>query len=63
MRYSPYQLLIAGFLPTDILYEVILKEEELQEDPAKSEAQNIMRYGRHQILPSFWNLLVWHPRN
>ena len=43
-------------------FEVILKEEELQEDPAKSEAQNIMRYGRHQILPSFWNLLVWHPR-
>jgi len=38
--------------------KVILKEEELQEDPAKSEAQNIMRYGRHQILPSFWNLLI-----
>eukprot|EP00440_Ansanella_granifera_P019030 gb/GFBE01020680.1/.p1 GENE.gb/GFBE01020680.1/~~gb/GFBE01020680.1/.p1 ORF type:complete len:548 (+),score=136.18 gb/GFBE01020680.1/:1-1644(+) len=37
--------------------KVILNEEEAPEDPAKSEAQNIMRFGRHQILPSFWNLL------
>jgi len=38
--------------------KVILNEEDLPEDPAKSEAQNIMRFGRHQILPSFWNLLI-----
>eukprot|EP00913_Durusdinium_trenchii_P027458 g25753.t1 len=38
--------------------KVFLKEEELPEDAAKSEAQNIMRFGRHQILPSFWNLLI-----
>lgn len=38
--------------------KVILNEEELPADPAKSEAQNIMRFGRHQILPSFWNLLI-----
>ena len=27
----------------------------------KLEAQNIMRFGRHQILPSFWYLLVAAP--
>mmetsp|Transcript_101152 Transcript_101152/g.179582 ORF Transcript_101152/g.179582 Transcript_101152/m.179582 type:complete len:551 (-) Transcript_101152:105-1757(-) len=38
--------------------KVILNEDEAPEDPNKSEAQNIMRFGRHQILPSFWNMLI-----
>lgn len=38
--------------------KVIVNEMEAPEDPTKSEAQNIMRFGRHQILPSFWNLLI-----
>eukprot|EP00931_Biecheleriopsis_adriatica_P024407 TRINITY_DN15217_c0_g1_i1.p1 TRINITY_DN15217_c0_g1~~TRINITY_DN15217_c0_g1_i1.p1 ORF type:complete len:572 (-),score=154.72 TRINITY_DN15217_c0_g1_i1:42-1688(-) len=38
--------------------KVVLNEEEVPEDPAKSEAQNIMRFGRHQILPAFWNMLI-----
>jgi len=38
--------------------KAILDEEAAPEDPTKSEAQNIMRYGRHQILPAFWNLLI-----
>jgi len=36
----------------------LLNEEALPEDPARSDAQNIMRFGRHQVLPSFWQLLV-----
>ena len=28
---------------------------------AQHKAQNIMRFGRHQILPSFWNLLARDP--
>jgi hypothetical protein len=27
-------------------------------DPSKSVAQNIMRFGRHSIVPSFWQLLI-----
>lgn len=38
--------------------KVSLKEDEVPEDPTKTEAQNIMRFGRHQILPSFWYLLI-----
>ena len=54
--------------------QVTLQEDEVPEDPAKTEvetkaltpsrglkcceAQNIMRFGRHQILPSFWYLLA-----
>lgn len=38
--------------------KVILDEKEVPEDEAKSEAQNIMRYGRHQVLPAFWQLLT-----
>jgi hypothetical protein len=38
--------------------KAILNEDELPEDPNRSDAQNIMRFGRHQILPSFWQLLV-----
>lgn len=36
----------------------ILNEEEVPEDPSRSEAQAIMRFGRHQVLPSFWHLLA-----
>jgi len=35
----------------------ILSEDEVPEDPSRSEAQAIMRFGRHQVLPSFWHLL------
>eukprot|EP00933_Yihiella_yeosuensis_P034811 TRINITY_DN2828_c0_g3_i1.p1 TRINITY_DN2828_c0_g3~~TRINITY_DN2828_c0_g3_i1.p1 ORF type:complete len:552 (+),score=122.51 TRINITY_DN2828_c0_g3_i1:138-1793(+) len=38
--------------------KVILNEDDAPEDPNKTEAQNIMRFGRHQILPSFWHMLV-----
>lgn len=38
--------------------KVILDEKEAPFDPSKSEAQNIMRYGRHQVLPSFWQFLI-----
>ncbi|CAE7186195.1 unnamed protein product [Symbiodinium pilosum] len=38
--------------------KVCLKEDEVPEDPTKTEAQNIMRFGRHQILPSFWYMLI-----
>lgn len=40
------------------LKKAILVEDDMPEDLSRSEAQNIMRYGRHQILPSFWQLLV-----
>ncbi|CAJ1371640.1 unnamed protein product [Effrenium voratum] len=36
----------------------VILNEEVPEDASKSEAQNIMRFGRHTILPSFWNLLI-----
>lgn len=39
-------------------HSVILDENEVPEDPELSAALNIMRYGRHQITPSFWNLLI-----
>jgi len=38
--------------------KAILNEEEVPEDPGRPEQQNIMRYGRHQILPAFWQLLA-----
>jgi len=37
---------------------VILKEEELPEDPSRPDDQAIMRFGRHQVLPAFWQLLI-----
>lgn len=36
----------------------VLNEADVPEDPSRSEAQNIMRFGRHQILPAFWQLLT-----
>jgi len=36
----------------------ILDEAEVADDPSRSEAQAIMRFGRHQILPAFWQLLI-----
>lgn len=36
---------------------VVMKEEEVPEDPSEPE-QAIMRFGRHQVLPSFWQLLI-----
>jgi len=36
----------------------ILNEDDVPADPSKTEAQNILRYGRHQVLPAFWQLLV-----
>lgn len=38
--------------------KVTLRENELPEDSAKSDAQNIMRFGRFQVLPAFWQLLL-----
>eukprot|EP00927_Polykrikos_kofoidii_P079318 TRINITY_DN76100_c0_g1_i1.p1 TRINITY_DN76100_c0_g1~~TRINITY_DN76100_c0_g1_i1.p1 ORF type:complete len:555 (-),score=121.48 TRINITY_DN76100_c0_g1_i1:77-1741(-) len=38
--------------------KTILKESEAPPDPTKTDVQNIMRFGRHQVLPSFWQLLV-----
>eukprot|EP00439_Symbiodinium_sp_Y106_P057985 s2510_g8.t1 len=38
--------------------EFMRSESHVPEDPTKTEAQNIMRFGRHQILPSFWYLLI-----
>lgn len=38
--------------------KVVLHETESPEDPSKSDAQNIMRFGRHQVLPAFWQLLM-----
>eukprot|EP00448_Togula_jolla_P005614 CAMPEP_0170597166 /NCGR_PEP_ID=MMETSP0224-20130122/15559_1 /TAXON_ID=285029 /ORGANISM="Togula jolla, Strain CCCM 725" /LENGTH=539 /DNA_ID=CAMNT_0010921613 /DNA_START=19 /DNA_END=1638 /DNA_ORIENTATION=+ len=39
------------------LKKPILNEADMPEDSSKLESQNIMRFGRHQILPSFWHLL------
>merc|ERR1712232_208447 len=36
----------------------ILKEAEAPANPDGTEAENLMRYGRHRILPSFWQLLL-----
>mmetsp|Transcript_69928 Transcript_69928/g.138472 ORF Transcript_69928/g.138472 Transcript_69928/m.138472 type:complete len:543 (+) Transcript_69928:70-1698(+) len=36
----------------------ILDEQDVPEDPSRTDAQAIMRYGRHQVLPAFWQLLV-----
>jgi len=38
--------------------KVIMKEGDAPLDPNRSDAQNIMRFGRHQVLPSFWQLLI-----
>jgi len=35
----------------------ILDEQDVPEDPSRTDAQAIMRYGRHQVLPAFWWLL------
>jgi hypothetical protein len=40
------------------LKKVVLNENELPEDKAKTDAQNILRYCRHEVLPAFWNLLI-----
>jgi hypothetical protein len=40
------------------LKRVVLNEEEEPENPEKDEAQNIMRFGRHTVLPAFWQLLI-----
>lgn len=39
------------------LKKPILSEQDAPEDPSRSEAQGIMRFGRHQVLPAFWQLL------
>lgn len=39
------------------LKKPVLNEADIPEDPSRSEAQNIMRYGRYQVLPGFWQLL------
>jgi len=38
--------------------KTILKESDVPLDPARSDAQNIMRFGRHRVLPAFWQLLM-----
>mmetsp|Transcript_66075 Transcript_66075/g.166608 ORF Transcript_66075/g.166608 Transcript_66075/m.166608 type:complete len:552 (+) Transcript_66075:68-1723(+) len=40
------------------LKKPILNEEDVPEDPSRSEQHAIMRFGRHQILPGFWQLLT-----
>mmetsp|Transcript_27395 Transcript_27395/g.63955 ORF Transcript_27395/g.63955 Transcript_27395/m.63955 type:complete len:550 (+) Transcript_27395:82-1731(+) len=37
--------------------KVVLNEYDVPEDDSKDDTQNMMRFGRHQILPSFWNLI------
>mmetsp|Transcript_136626 Transcript_136626/g.237534 ORF Transcript_136626/g.237534 Transcript_136626/m.237534 type:complete len:544 (-) Transcript_136626:63-1694(-) len=37
---------------------VVLDEREIDEDPAKDDQHNILRYGRYQVLPAFWSLLI-----
>jgi len=39
--------------------KVELNESEMPFDESKTEAQNIMRYGRYQVLPAFWQLLLY----
>jgi hypothetical protein len=36
----------------------ILDENEVPEDPALDDQRNILRYGRYQVIPSFFNLLI-----
>jgi len=36
----------------------MLIEDDVPEDETRPELQNIMRFGRHQILPAFWQLLT-----
>merc|ERR1719460_1978469 len=35
-----------------------LDEAEVQEDPTADDQRNILRYGRFQIIPAFFNLLI-----
>jgi len=37
--------------------EVVLDESKADIDGEKSDQQNMMRFGRHQVLPAFWQLL------
>lgn len=36
----------------------VLQESEVPFDETKSDAHNIMRFGRYQVLPAFWQLLL-----
>jgi len=36
----------------------ILDENEVPEDPAADDQRNILRYGRYQIIPAFFNLVI-----
>jgi len=36
----------------------ILDENEVPEDPALDDQRNILRYGRYQVIPAFFNLLI-----
>eukprot|EP00929_Paragymnodinium_shiwhaense_P008399 TRINITY_DN112358_c0_g1_i1.p1 TRINITY_DN112358_c0_g1~~TRINITY_DN112358_c0_g1_i1.p1 ORF type:complete len:540 (-),score=145.37 TRINITY_DN112358_c0_g1_i1:155-1774(-) len=38
--------------------KAILKEAEAPASADATEAQNLMRYGRHRVLPSFWQLFL-----
>lgn len=40
------------------LKKPILNEEDVPDDPSRPDAQVIMRFGRYQVLPSFWQLLT-----
>lgn len=47
-----------ALMKTYELKKVVLNEDEVEEDPAKTDAQNILRYCRHQVLPAFYQLLI-----
>jgi hypothetical protein len=36
----------------------IMEEDQAPENPDAEDAANIVRFGRHQILPAFWNLII-----
>jgi len=38
--------------------KVLLDEADAPEDPGKDDQSNIMRYGRYQIIPAFFSLLI-----
>jgi hypothetical protein len=38
--------------------KAILNEGDMPEDSSKTEAQNMVRFGRHQVIPAFWQLLI-----
>lgn len=55
LAYSP--VLFKALAKQFANYKVCLKEEDVPEDPSREETENMVRFGRHRVLPAFWSLL------